>query len=176
RPAHQRGQPGGDPMKAHRTDGVSLSFAVIFLGIAAWWLVAQLLDLALPAVGWFVAGGLILLGVLGLLGALRAGRAGAAPAEATPAGAAPPTVGPTGPEEAPCGLADTAVLPTVPGSAPPFADRTDEQTSVTVPLTDPSGAGAYPTAPVSGTPVTGAPVGTPPTSAPPAGDPDDSHR
>jgi hypothetical protein len=78
-------------MKAHRTDGVSLTFALLFLAVAAWWLVAQLLDLALPAVGWFLAGGLILLGLLGLVGALRSGRAGppAAPAPADPIGAGP---------------------------------------------------------------------------------------
>lgn len=58
-------------MKPHRTDGVSLTFAVIFLAITAWWLVGQLLDLPQPALGWLVAGGLILLGVLGLIGALR---------------------------------------------------------------------------------------------------------
>ena len=61
-------------MKAHRTDGVSLSFALIFLAIVGWWLLAQVVDLDLPAVGWFVAGALILLGVLGLFGALRAAR------------------------------------------------------------------------------------------------------
>jgi hypothetical protein len=69
-------------MKAHRTDGISLSFALIFLAIVGWWLLAQVVDLDLPAVGWFVAGALILLGVLGLFGALRAARqAPAAPAE-----------------------------------------------------------------------------------------------
>lgn len=71
-------------MRAHRTDGVSLTFALIFLGVAAWWLVAQILDLALPAVGWFLAGGLILLGLLGLLGALRSSRP-APPPESDPA-------------------------------------------------------------------------------------------
>ena len=60
-------------MKAHRTDGVSLTFGLIFLAIVAWWLVAQILHLSLPAVGWFLAGALILVGVFGLLGALRSG-------------------------------------------------------------------------------------------------------
>lgn len=67
-------------MKPHRTDGVSLSFALIFVAIVGWYVLAQAFDLALPAVGWFVAGGLILLGVLGLLMALRTSRA-APPAE-----------------------------------------------------------------------------------------------
>lgn len=64
-------------MKAHRTDGVSLTFALIFLALAAWWLLAQLLNLALPAVGWIVALALILVGGLGLIGALRASRSSA---------------------------------------------------------------------------------------------------
>lgn len=67
-------------MRPHRTDGVSLTFALIFLSLVFWWLVAQLFDLPLPAVGWFVAGALILLGALGLLGALRAGRGDPPPA------------------------------------------------------------------------------------------------
>ena len=68
-------------MKAHRTDGISLSFALVFFAIFAWWTIAQVVDLELPAVGWFVAGGLILLGVLGLVGALRSARAATADAE-----------------------------------------------------------------------------------------------
>ena len=72
-------------MKTHRTDGVSLSFALIFLAIVGWWLLAQVVDLDLPAVGWFVAGALILLGVLGLFGALRAARQPpVVPAETSP--------------------------------------------------------------------------------------------
>lgn len=82
-------------MKAHRTDAVSLTFSLIFLAIAACWLVGQILDLALPAAGWFVAGGLILLGILGLLGALRAGRAASPPVDrsAEPVSGAEPTSG-----------------------------------------------------------------------------------
>jgi hypothetical protein len=63
-------------VKAHRTDGVSLTFALIFLAIAAIWLTAQVVDLTLPTVGWLLAGSLIVLGALGLLGALRSSRAG----------------------------------------------------------------------------------------------------
>ncbi|SIN20256.1 hypothetical protein SAMN04489832_3921 [Micromonospora cremea] len=61
-------------MKAHRTDLVSFAFGLVFLGLSAWWLLAQLLGLALPPVGWFLAGALILIGVFGLVGALRSSR------------------------------------------------------------------------------------------------------
>jgi len=61
-------------MRRHRTDGVSLSFGVIFLMVALWWAVAQVVHLRLPALGWLVAGALILFGVIGLLGAIRSGR------------------------------------------------------------------------------------------------------
>lgn len=70
-------------MKAHRTDGVSLVFALIFLGVAAWWLFAQLMHLTLPAVGWLLAGALIAVGALGLVGALRANRSGRRKADRT---------------------------------------------------------------------------------------------
>lgn len=63
-------------MKKHRTDGLSLTFGLIFLVITVWWLAAQTVNLSLPNAGWFVAGTLIVLGVLGLVGALRAGRGG----------------------------------------------------------------------------------------------------
>lgn len=61
-------------MKAHRTDGVSLGFGLVFLAIAGWWAAAQVIDIRLPALGWLAAGGLILFGVLGLLGAISSGR------------------------------------------------------------------------------------------------------
>ncbi len=61
-------------MKSHRTDGVSLTFAILFLGIVAVWLLSQVVDMTLPGAGWLVAGALIVFGVLGLLGTLRAGR------------------------------------------------------------------------------------------------------
>ncbi|GAB3798666.1 hypothetical protein [Micromonospora zhanjiangensis] len=81
-------------MKAHRTDGVSLTFALLFLAVLGWWLAARLFDLSSPALGWFVAGGLILLGLLGLLGALRSGRpAGPPPAAVEPTQHADPTSG-----------------------------------------------------------------------------------
>ena len=61
-------------MKPHRMDGVSLSFGLIFVFVAAWWAVSQVVDLRLPNPGWLVAGALILFGVVGLLGAIRSGR------------------------------------------------------------------------------------------------------
>ncbi len=75
-------------MKAHRTDLVSLIFGLLFLLLAAWWLVARLLEFMLPPVGWFLAGALLLIGVLGLVGALHAARSGS---PAAPATMAPPT-------------------------------------------------------------------------------------
>jgi len=69
-------------MKPHRTDGVSLSFGLIFLLIAVWWAVSRVVTLHLPAIGWVVAGGLIVFGVIGLLGAIRSGRGSAPPAPA----------------------------------------------------------------------------------------------
>lgn len=100
-------------MKAHRTDLVSFAFGLVFLALSAWWLLGQILGLALPAVGWFLASALILIGVFGLVGALRSGRSGrpeqTAEAAATEAvtpvsgasapvsGAAPPTSGAAAP-------------------------------------------------------------------------------
>jgi hypothetical protein len=51
-----------------------LTFALVFGVFVAWWTIAEIIDLELPTVGWFVAGGLILFGLLGLVGALRSGR------------------------------------------------------------------------------------------------------
>ncbi|MBM7490824.1 hypothetical protein JOD64_002046 [Micromonospora luteifusca] len=74
-------------MKAHRTDLVSFAFGLVFLALSAWWLLGQILGLALPAVGWFLASALILIGVFGLVGALRSGRSGR-PEQTAEAGAA----------------------------------------------------------------------------------------
>jgi hypothetical protein len=61
-------------MKPHRTDGVSLSFGLIFLTVAMWWAIAQVTAIKLPALGWLAAGALILFGVVGVLSAIRSGR------------------------------------------------------------------------------------------------------
>lgn len=69
-------------MKSHRTDSVSLFFGLIFLLIAGAFLARQVIDVELPSLGWFIAGGLIILGVLAVLGALSPRRQPAAvPAE-----------------------------------------------------------------------------------------------
>jgi hypothetical protein len=61
-------------MKPHRTDGVSLSFGVIFLLVVLWWGVSRVVTVHLPAAGPLIAAALILFGVIGLLGAIRSGR------------------------------------------------------------------------------------------------------
>ncbi|MGC9666690.1 hypothetical protein ACNTMW_09055 [Planosporangium sp. 12N6] len=58
-------------MKAHRTDGLSLTFGLVFLAAVGWWFFGRTVDLALPQLGWLVAAALIVFGVLGLVGALR---------------------------------------------------------------------------------------------------------
>ena len=61
-------------MNRHDTDAVSLAFAIIFLGVAAWWLLARVVDLWAPSAGWFLAGLLLLVGAIGLARALRPDR------------------------------------------------------------------------------------------------------
>jgi hypothetical protein len=58
-------------MNTHRTDKVSLTFGVLFLIAALWWLLGSQIQIALPTAAWFLAGGLILFGVLGLVGSIR---------------------------------------------------------------------------------------------------------
>ncbi|GGQ66100.1 hypothetical protein [Couchioplanes azureus] len=67
-------------MKPHRTDGISLSFGLIFLLAALWWAIAKIVTVRLPQPGWLVAGVLILFGTVGLLGAIRSGRRAEVPA------------------------------------------------------------------------------------------------
>ena len=73
-------------MRPHRLDAVSLTFGLLFLGIALWWTVAGVWTVRLPAAGWLVAGALIVFGVIGLNGAIRSSRrteqAAPVPAEA----------------------------------------------------------------------------------------------
>jgi hypothetical protein len=118
-------------MKPHRTDGVSLVFGLLFLAVTGWWLLAEILDLAVPAAGWFVAGGLILFGLLGLLGAMRTARH--EPASGPPASGPPVTSTPPVSSTPP-------VTSTPPGSpaatAPSTAPSTGSSTTATLPVVD----------------------------------------
>ncbi len=58
-------------MRPHHTDRVSLLFGLIFLVVAGWWLLARIIDIALPIAGWLLAGGLIVFGLIALIGSLR---------------------------------------------------------------------------------------------------------
>ncbi|MGH3736658.1 MAG: hypothetical protein ACRDT6_13760 [Micromonosporaceae bacterium] len=62
-------------MNPHRADYGSLIFGMLFLGIAGWWLLAQVTDFAISigVMGWLLAAGLVVVGVVGVLGALRSG-------------------------------------------------------------------------------------------------------
>jgi hypothetical protein len=53
-------------MKPHRTDGISLTFGLIFIGAALLWLVGQVVSLNAAIVGWFVVSGLFVLGAFGI--------------------------------------------------------------------------------------------------------------
>lgn len=102
-------------MKVHRTDLVSFVFGLLFVGLALWWLLAQILGLALPAVGWFLAGALVLIGLLGLVGAVRSARTPdrEAPPADVPATNGPATGVPAGPaagDDQRIGGQDTAEL------------------------------------------------------------------
>jgi len=61
-------------MKPHRTDSLSLTFGLIFLGIVIIWLFNVVIDLRVREPGWIAAGALIMFGLIGLLGALRSDR------------------------------------------------------------------------------------------------------
>jgi hypothetical protein len=84
-------------MKPHRLDGVSLSFGLLFVLVALWWAIAEVVTVRLPALGWLIAGALILFGAVGLLGAIRSGRRDEVPAP-VPAEAAVETPGDLPPE------------------------------------------------------------------------------
>jgi uncharacterized membrane protein HdeD (DUF308 family) len=57
-------------VKRHPVDVISLIFGLIFVGIAAWWLLARVSSIALP-VGWVIAIALVVIGTIGLLAAIR---------------------------------------------------------------------------------------------------------
>jgi membrane protease YdiL (CAAX protease family) len=57
-------------MKAHRTDTLSLVFGLLFIVVAGGFLAESYFDLELPEVGWFIAAGVIFIGVVTAAGAL----------------------------------------------------------------------------------------------------------
>lgn len=65
-------------MKRHSTDVVSLVFGLVFLAVAAWWVIDYYININIgvhiPNIGWFAAGALILLGLLGVGASLRGSR------------------------------------------------------------------------------------------------------
>jgi hypothetical protein len=70
-------------MNRHDIDPVSVVFGSVFLAAVAWWALIQWIDINPPAVGWFLAGGLIVAGVVGLLAAARPRASKAPPASMT---------------------------------------------------------------------------------------------
>ncbi|GIF72970.1 hypothetical protein [Asanoa siamensis] len=108
-------------MKPHRTDLLSLTFAVIFLAIFGWWVFAQVVHVNVPAAGWWVAFGLILLGLLGLIGAIRS--AANANAAQRAAAAAPAPV--DDPDLEPATVGDRTVELGEPTSPPPRGQSHD---------------------------------------------------
>ncbi|SCE94216.1 hypothetical protein GA0070216_103263 [Micromonospora matsumotoense] len=124
-------------MKGHRTDLVSFVFGLIFVGLSLWWLLAQILGLALPAVGWFLAGALVFIGVLGLVGAVRSARTPDRPAPAAAGGEA--ALAPTGPVGGPVSGPPTGSV-SGPVSGPPGGDdeRADWRDTAELHLGDPA--------------------------------------
>lgn len=57
-------------MRPHRTDSVSLFFGLAFLMISLGYVANVYLDLSLPSMGWFIAAGLVFLGIVGAVTAL----------------------------------------------------------------------------------------------------------
>src|SRR5688572_5087777 len=141
-------------MRPHRTDGISLSFGLLFLLVAVWWAIAQVATVRLPAAGWLVAGGLILFGAVGLLGAIRSGRRTEVPAPVQ-AEAQVETPGDLPPEMHADIVRELLDNP---------ADRVDLHPAyLKHPVPDPAATG---TRPASAPPA--APSSAPPASAPPA--------
>lgn len=71
-------------MKPHRTDNISLFFGLAFLIIALGYLAKVYLNLNLPSMGWFVAAGLVFLGIVGAVTALVPTKQAAAPEAQAP--------------------------------------------------------------------------------------------
>lgn len=61
-------------MKAHRTDGVSLVFGLLFVLMAAWWALDGFARWTIPNIGWLAPAGLIAIGLLGIVASVRSNR------------------------------------------------------------------------------------------------------
>jgi hypothetical protein len=61
-------------MNRHETDVLSLVFGLAFLVVAATWVVAKVVDISWLSIGWFFAGGMVLIGLLGIFSAIRPSR------------------------------------------------------------------------------------------------------
>ena len=61
-------------MKPHRIDPVSLIFGLLFLGLAGWWLLSQVLNFSPASAGWAAAISLVLLGTIGIVTSLVGNR------------------------------------------------------------------------------------------------------
>jgi hypothetical protein len=53
-------------VKPHRTDLISLTFGMIFLGAAGLWALSRQVNLDASTVGWLAVAGLIVLGAVGI--------------------------------------------------------------------------------------------------------------
>ena len=111
-------------MRRHATDLVSLIFGLIFVVGAGWWFTVNYLNLTinweLPHLGWFLAGGLIVLGLLGVAASLRR----------EPPAAEPATVVQTTPANEPATAVQTAATP---APAPSFMAAEPEPSFMTEP-------------------------------------------
>jgi hypothetical protein len=58
-------------MKRHATDVAALTFGCVFLALVAVWALAKTVTVTLPSGGWFVASGLVFIGLITLAAALR---------------------------------------------------------------------------------------------------------
>ncbi|HLL66138.1 MAG TPA: hypothetical protein VK453_10385 [Micromonosporaceae bacterium] len=86
-------------MKPHRTDALSLTFGLIFVGAVTVWVLNKVVNSELPGIGWFVAAALLIAGSIGLVTALRSDRSNAASEAAASEAAASEAAGdPAAPE------------------------------------------------------------------------------
>ena len=54
-------------MESHKIDPVSLIFGLLFVGLGAWWWIAEIADLPAGVAAWVGAVALLALGVIGVV-------------------------------------------------------------------------------------------------------------